>query len=76
MNWVSILTRYANDFCATFSSDLPVNLLPALLITIYIRTGVFQGENDPEDTADYVVDDFYEAAELIMKLEGISDRIG
>jgi len=41
-------------------------------VSILTRTGVFQGEiNDPEDPATYVVQNIYEAIQLICKLEGI-----
>ena len=40
--------------------------------SILVRTGVFQGiKNDIEDPANYVVDDFQKAIELIFKLENL-----
>ncbi len=42
------------------------------LISILVRTGVFEGsDNDLENPAKYVVNDVKEAAELIINLENI-----
>ena len=41
-------------------------------ITILVRTGMFQGkENDLTHPAKYVVNDFREAVDLILKKEGL-----
>ena len=38
-------------------------------VSILVRSGVFQGENDPENPADYVVDGVGDALDLIKRLE-------
>ncbi|KRX00058.1 HAD-like domain [Pseudocohnilembus persalinus] len=42
------------------------------IISILVKTGVYQGEEPPTDIVPkYFVNDFYDAIQLIMKLEGI-----
>ncbi len=40
-------------------------------ISILVRTGLFKGDNDENNPAKYVVDNFKDAVELIFKLEGL-----
>jgi ribonucleotide monophosphatase NagD (HAD superfamily) len=39
--------------------------------SILVRTGMFQGKNDEENPAKFVVDNVKDAVELIMNIENI-----
>ncbi|KRW99821.1 HAD-like domain [Pseudocohnilembus persalinus] len=43
-------------------------------VSILVRSGIFQGDNDPHDPAKVVVDNFFQAVEYICEQEKISTK--